>query len=165
MYSFWSQSSAAITSADSAWPSCCAFAQACAAEVEAQHGPAQAPLGRIEHLHGVIDHLVVHGAAADGMRMADKRRRIANRLRLRSAAPQAGRRDHANQRCAKNGFPNSFRTRTTRLWRSFQALFYADAHCGASVLLRIRSRMNVGPMHIRSGRPIRMRAAYRRIDR
>ena len=49
------------------------FAETGAAKIEAQHRPAQAPLRRIQHLHGVVDDFVVHGAAAEGMRMADKR--------------------------------------------------------------------------------------------
>ena len=50
-----------------------AFAQSRAAKVEAQHRPAQSELRRVEHLHGVVHDLVVHGAAALGMGMADQR--------------------------------------------------------------------------------------------
>ena len=46
-----------------------AFAQPGAAEVEAQHGKAEA----VERFHGVEDDLVVHGAAEERMRMTDER--------------------------------------------------------------------------------------------
>jgi hypothetical protein len=46
-----------------------AFAQAYTAEVEAEDGKTE---GR-EGLHGVIDHFVMHGSAARGVRMADER--------------------------------------------------------------------------------------------
>jgi len=46
------------------------FAEANAAEVETKDGDAEGGEG----LHGVIDDLVVHCAAAGGMRMADQRR-------------------------------------------------------------------------------------------
>jgi hypothetical protein len=41
-----------------------ALADAGAAKVEAEGGPSEAPLLVVEHLHGVVDDLVVHGAAA-----------------------------------------------------------------------------------------------------
>lgn len=46
-----------------------AFAEAGAAEIEAQDGQAEG----LEGLHGVVDHLVVQGASAERVRMADKR--------------------------------------------------------------------------------------------
>ncbi len=46
-----------------------AFTAAGAAKVEAQDGEAK----RVQGLHGVIDHLVMHSAAAHGMRMTDDR--------------------------------------------------------------------------------------------
>ena len=46
-----------------------ALANAYAAEVEAEHGEAE----RSKDLHGVVDDLVVHGASAEWMRVADER--------------------------------------------------------------------------------------------
>ena len=46
----------------------CAFAEADASEVEAEHGNAEGG----ERLHGVIDDLVVHGAASHGVGVADE---------------------------------------------------------------------------------------------
>ena len=46
-----------------------AFAETGSAEVEAQHGPALA----MEDFHGMVDDLVVHGAAAERVGMADER--------------------------------------------------------------------------------------------
>ena len=50
-----------------------ALAQTRAAKIEAQHRPAHAPLGIVEHLHGVVDNFVVQVAAAQRVRMADQR--------------------------------------------------------------------------------------------
>ena len=50
-----------------------ALAQARAAKVEAQNRPAQPEGWIVEGLHGVIDDLVVEGAAMERMRMADER--------------------------------------------------------------------------------------------
>jgi hypothetical protein len=49
-----------------------ALAEAGAAKVEAQHGKPEAEGWVVEHLHGAVDDLVVHGPAAHGMRMADQ---------------------------------------------------------------------------------------------
>ena len=53
-----------------------ALAQARAAEVEAQGRAAQSPRGIVEHLHGVIDNLVVQVAAAERVGMTDERRKM-----------------------------------------------------------------------------------------
>jgi hypothetical protein len=45
-----------------------AFAESCAAEVEAEDGQSE----RVEGLHGVVDDLVVHGATAEGVWMAEQ---------------------------------------------------------------------------------------------
>src|SRR5487761_1667954 len=47
-----------------------ALAEAGAAKVEAQHRKAEP----VQGLHGVVDNLVVHGSAAQGVGMADQRR-------------------------------------------------------------------------------------------
>ena len=69
-----------------------AFAQACAAEVEAQHGQTE---GR-EGLGRVVDDLVVHGAAAQRVGVGDQggRRRVV--ARLYSGGLRAGRRGRAD---------------------------------------------------------------------
>ena len=50
-----------------------AFAQAGAAKVEAQDGTVQPPYGIVQHLHGVVDNLVMQIAAAERVRMAEQR--------------------------------------------------------------------------------------------
>ena len=49
-----------------------AFAEAGATEVEAENRKAEAEVGAIENLHGVIDDFVVQRAAAERVRMADE---------------------------------------------------------------------------------------------
>ncbi len=46
-------------------------------------GQPQTPFRRVEGLHGVVDHLVVHGAAAEGVGMADQGREWRRREDLR----------------------------------------------------------------------------------
>ncbi len=79
------------------------IAQAGAAKVEAQHGPAQAPSRIVEDLHGVVHNLVVEIAAEHGMGMADERgERSIGRSRIQNRLQTAGRtveRDAAN--CAR----------------------------------------------------------------
>ena len=48
------------------------LAEAGAAKIETKDREDQAPLGVVEGLHGVVDDLVVHGAAARGVGMADE---------------------------------------------------------------------------------------------
>ncbi len=82
------------------------IAQAGAAKVEAQHGPAQAPIGIVEDLHGVVHNFVVKIAAEDGMGMADERgKRRIGRSQVQNRLQAAGRtieRDAAN--CAPGAF-------------------------------------------------------------
>ena len=51
-----------------------AFTEPGAAKVESQYRPLQTEVRRVERLHRVVDNLVVHGAAAARMRMADESR-------------------------------------------------------------------------------------------
>jgi hypothetical protein len=49
-----------------------AFAEPGSAEVEAEDGKADAPVGSVQDLHGVIDDFVVKGAAAKRVRVTDE---------------------------------------------------------------------------------------------
>src|SRR6185312_10286768 len=72
-----------------------ALAQAGPAKIEAQNRCAKSPLRRVQYLHGVVHHLVMHGSAAQRVRMANqshKRRSgsalVQHRLQPSSRAPQ-----------------------------------------------------------------------------
>ena len=70
----------------------CAFAQAGATKVEAQNGKAQAPIGIIKGLHGMVNNLVVQIAAVKRMRVADEggERRIGCTLIQHRFKPASG---------------------------------------------------------------------------
>ena len=76
----------------------CAFAQAGATKVEAQNGKAQAPIGIIKGLHGVVNNLVVQIAAVKRMRVADEGGERERRMHPHSAPLQAGQRDRRARR-------------------------------------------------------------------
>ena len=73
LYSFSSQSSAASTSPVSARPSCVPWLRPVPRKLKRRTGQAESPGRIVEGLHGVVDDLVVQGAAAQGVGMADER--------------------------------------------------------------------------------------------
>ncbi len=107
LYSVRSQSSAASTSADSAWPSCRPSLRPVPRKLKRRTGQPRPHSGAFKDLHGVVDDFVVHGAAAQRMRMADERGKAANRARLRSAAPPSRPAGPCKSTAAQGG---SFRT-------------------------------------------------------
>ena len=108
--------------AASASPSCASLAQTRPAEVESQNRQSQPPLRRVQHLHRVVDHLVVHRAPALGMRMANQRRKGASaapsfkNASSRPAGPvrRTLRSIAASRSCAPDG--------GRQMWRSFHCL-------------------------------------------
>ena len=104
--SFSSQSSAASTSAVSAWPSCVPWLRPVPRKLKRRTGKPSPHCGIVEGLHGVVDDLVVQGAAAEGMGMADERGKGSIGSALVREGLRAGRRGRPDPRCAVPGFPD-----------------------------------------------------------